>query len=284
MDEKVGTLNMTSSTQTPAQLEVDNKEDAPFLKPPASAAYVQRKYPFVLLASLQAVLLVAYFLNMDYVHKHLICKRLQGSRSSIPHAKLLSWSRQTYNAVIPSFENTRFFYNMSHENLGRHECCPSQAGGLFYALSADPIGSPSRHDPEGVYVYFPPPHTAYANDTWIEVTRCTNAKIKSWEYLGAWYYAMPGSGIFLNTGKTIVVPISLVRDANSPAYDFRNSMFDTVQILDNPDQRCGNMAVEIVSVRASGQQLCADEYRSGYNASQPCRCVGVGQCIACSKT
>lgn len=254
---------------------------SPLLRAYQNVRFWRRRASILVLCTLAPTAI--YFINMEFVHKHLLCNRLGGTRDSIASAELRTWSRQTYGMVLPSFDNIRFFYNMTHEDLGRWECCPSRDGELFYALSADPIGSPSRHDPEGVYVYHPPPHSAYPNHSWVEVTRCMNAKIRSWEDLGAWYYAMPGSGIFLNIGRSIVIPHDSIRGKDSLYYDY-GALFDTVQILDNPDQRCGNMAVEIVSLHASGQQLCADEYRSGYNASHTCLCVDIGRCITCARS
>ena len=150
----------------------------------------------------------------------------------------------------------------------------------------------------GVWLYPRPLPTCLANNTWVEVVRIREA------YEGhrplTWYYHAPGSGVWLNTGRSACVAATQ-RDARhfgEPAHvasaaalaargflagvgvDARLKRERTHQELDTMQRNgpFGNM-LEIVDVRPEAAQRCGREgctctgtLRAGWNASRPCRC------------
>lgn len=153
--------------------------------------------------------------------------------------------------------------------------------------------------PYGLWLYPRPLPTCLANHTWVEVMRIRE------KYEGrrplTWYYHAPGSGIWLNTGRSACVA-NAQRDARqyhdpegvaSPTrltshgwaegvgIDLRVKRTHTRSELDTLQRNgpIGNM-LEIVDVRAEAEQrgcgnngcTCTGSLRAGWEASRPCRC------------
>lgn len=129
----------------------------------------------------------------------------------------------------------------------------------------------------------------------VEVTHCAETASMG----GRWFYATPGSGLFLHVGRTIafeshhdaVATILNVSkrcfecDAYYPALAraARARGYDTVQFLRHSDQRCGAMAVEILQVN-NASDPCAT-LRRGWNATMPCDCGMTNtnpSCLTCA--
>ena len=147
---------------------------------------------------------------------------------------------------------------------------------------------------------------ALKNNTWAEVTHCGGSRF---ERDGAWHYVVKGSGIWLNTGRTIVFSTHdhasrYFLGARCSGWSFqcdhtmgnftraaRAQGFDSVQFLQHCDGRChGQCGHELLMTRAMGTSACSTglEYRGGWSASEPCECVEWlksrrgGACAACS--
>ena len=161
-----------------------------------------------------------------------------------------------------------------------------------------------RLAPYGVWIHPRPLPACQPSNTWIEVIRLRELYEANDPF--TWYYHAPGSGIWLNTGKTACIadkqrdgnwfPQSATRNflANSSSlasHGFvhqpglfasvnarqhrRDASFDTLQ-RNGP---YGNM-LEIVDLRPEAVQRCARSggctctsvLRAGWRASRPCRC------------
>lgn len=121
------------------------------------------------------------------------------------------------------------------------------------------------HDPCGGTVFSPiPPHT------WVEVTHCA---VRSWER-AYWTYKSRGSGIWLNTGRTIVY-----RDHDASNGNDTWTEFDSRQYL-MPEYRCAPM--EIVFSNAHGAETCGGivGLRQGFRADRPMRCNVSNACLS----
>lgn len=171
--------------------------------------------------------------------------------------------------------------------------------------------------PFGFWLYPRPVPKCLANETWVEVIRRREA------YEGdnpfAWYYHAPGSGIWLNTGRTICsaaeqrdarhfdIHASPPQVANatsllargfargfsidgrlSPRLRRSNSNWrgsiDTMQ-RNGP---FGNM-LEIVDIRPAATQhcgragcTCSGTLRAGWKAGRPCRCDETRELLNCA--
>lgn len=154
-----------------------------------------------------------------------------------------------------------------------------------------------RLAPYGVWLYPRPVPTCLANHTWVEVIRIREP-YESQRPL-TWYYHAPGSGIWLNTGRSTCVantqrdarqfePAHVADAASLEARGFRAGVgvdarlksararlaVDTMQ-RNGP---FGNM-LEIVDVRPEATQrcgrdgcTCSSTLRAGWAASRECRC------------
>ena len=122
------------------------------------------------------------------------------------------------------------------------------------------------HDPCGGHTVFTPipPHT------WVEVTHCS---VRSWER-EYWTYKSRGSGIGLNTGRTIVY-----RDHDASKGNDTWTQFDSRQYL-MPEYRCAPK--EIVFTNAHGAETCGGitGLRQGYRADRPMRCNASNACLS----
>lgn len=164
--------------------------------------------------------------------------------------------------------------------------------------------------PFGMWLYPRPLPTCLANNTWIEVIRIRETYEVRKD--GTWYYHAPGSGVWLNTGRSVCVA-NVQRDTrhhpDDPAYaadpsrlaargfpagvgiDSRlkgpsghaMSELDTLQ-RNGP---IGNL-LEIVDVRHEAAQRCGSQgctctgtLRAGWNASRTCRCSEESMLLQC---
>lgn len=125
------------------------------------------------------------------------------------------------------------------------------------------------------------------SDAWVEVTHC----LMGGEGNTTWTYHSPGSGAYINTGRSI----AFARHEDAAAFfnierfglfhsmprDARSRSYDTVQFLLWPDQECGNMAIEILILGEPGINVCGPPMRGGWNAALGCKCVRRNQCAFC---
>ena len=84
----------------------------------------------------------------------------------------------------------------------RLRLCPKNTSVAYADFN---VHAPLMHD-DGEYVaWYPRPRNAASvplqNNSWAEVTHCSGSKF---ETAGAWHYVVKGSGIWINTGRTIV--------------------------------------------------------------------------------
>ena len=180
--------------------------------------------------------------------------------------------------------------------------CPTIHNQLYTNMSG-------YYDPStSLFLWKEPPFSAFASFENVEVSHCGNDDGN----VGAWYYAVKGSGVFLNLGKTIAFGrhadgVKFFLNQNCTDEDYCLSYFDsmfttaynagynTVQFLEHGDQRCGLSAVEIVRTNGLGKYGCGvlpgnDDkitYTRGWDASLPCTCVDnsqttVNSCLSCS--
>ena len=142
------------------------------------------------------------------------------------------------------------------------------------------------------------------DNAWVEVTHCAGSRF---EEDGAWHYVAKGSGIWLNTGRTLA--FTTHESANrhflgarckhfqcdSTIGNFtraaRAQGYDSLQFVHHCDGRChGQCGHELLMTRAQGTGPCARglTYRGGWRADEPCECVGWlqsrrgGTCAACA--
>ena len=166
------------------------------------------------------------------------------------------------------------------------------------------------HPPYAAYYRRTTPVVAHPSDSWVEVTHCGH----EFEGAGAWFYSHPGSGVFVNLGRTAAfddhdegATFFLGRHIGSAEYREGHrerdiemmpraaaaAGYDSIQFLKHCDLACGRCAHEILLVNANGRTGCPEglSLRTGPNASKPCGCTtipgswrnGVQQhCLACS--
>lgn len=166
----------------------------------------------------------------------------------------------------------------------------------------------------GVWIYPRSLPNCLANDTWVEVLR--RREVYEGENPFSWYYHAPGSGIWLNTGRTLCLaegqrdgrwykadawPPQVANGSTLASRGFhtgllgidarlsprrgaqRGAGFDTLQ-RNGP---FGNM-LEIVDVRPEAVQrcgkagcTCTGALRAGWRASRPCRCDATSDVLNC---
>eukprot|EP00928_Gymnodinium_smaydae_P036702 TRINITY_DN25614_c0_g1_i1.p1 TRINITY_DN25614_c0_g1~~TRINITY_DN25614_c0_g1_i1.p1 ORF type:complete len:523 (+),score=109.26 TRINITY_DN25614_c0_g1_i1:140-1708(+) len=158
--------------------------------------------------------------------------------------------------------------------------------------------------PWSSWVYHPPPFgvagLGLPSDTWVEVSHMEQPR----EAAGAWFVFSMGSGVWLNTGKTLIYEdhwaahtefcgeqCGHLRLLRGPVRDrlmcteAARQGYDTIQFLNHADDqwRCSHgffkhkpMGIEIVAVRLQGSGgPCGgmeDFFRAGWNADKPCHC------------
>ena len=179
--------------------------------------------------------------------------------------------------------------------------CPSTEGTLYRNMSLN-------HDAKDtMWVYHEPPYKPFGDNTLVEVVHCADATASSQESTGIWFYAAKGSGVYFNTGKTIVFNDHidaarhfLKQDCKSDWYHGKEcdelfeeifkeaaKKYDSVQFLNHDDMRCGTTSVEIVGVKYSGQFPCGNKdgtgiFKKGWNGSVDCKCDNTELCLNCA--
>ena len=206
----------------------------------------------------------------------------------------------------PNVKNLWFIYvdvynKVFHTNIQSKKystLCPSQYNQIYSNLSA------VNFDENFIWFYKPPPYTALPSNSWKEVI---HRAASSLENVGAWYYFAPGSGIYLNIGKTKAYQdhIDAVRDILGNDNQCTNPRecdnlyselckaalklgYDTIQFLKHSDMRCGNTVIEIVDLHGVGTYACGSKndnprLRTGYDATLPCNCDNKRIYVNCSK-
>ena len=141
----------------------------------------------------------------------------------------------------------------------------------------------------------------------MEVTHCTAAKKKdarNRELYGAWFYRTRGSGIFLDIGRTRAFDshedaVRALLDNDLRCNDFygrtaecvpyfydlvnaaRAVGLDSLQFLSHGDQRCGNMAIELLYLHGNGALSCANVTLHKFNG-EVCTCDSTLRCATCN--
>jgi len=132
----------------------------------------------------------------------------------------------------------------------------------------------------------------------VEVTHCTGAVVSRCESFGSWMYALKGSGVFFNVGRTIAFATHALGVQHFlPGNECRRGHcehqytklltaakaagYDTLQFTQVGDQVCGLSALEIVSVHANGTEVCGAAYTGGWGGTQPCACSSDLKCASC---
>ena len=155
--------------------------------------------------------------------------------------------------------------------------------------------------------------------SWVEVSHCA----LQWERnSGFWSYHSPGSGVFVNLGKTVSFQLHddagrffRVSDADTrplpPADDLNRCNFsrsrpfpkqyrvnyaalnarameegyDSIQFLTWYDTPCGNLAIEIMHVGFDGNNNCGPAMRMGWGGTRSCNCRPDSYgCASCTAT
>lgn len=117
------------------------------------------------------------------------------------------------------------------------------------------------------------PLKAADSHTWIEITHCGGVNMDHHERDVFWAYLTPGSGVFMYTGKTMILRHHRFYFPPKQIQHYKKLGFDTIQYTDAGDHPCGTNAVEIIDLNKSGRSICNSMLRSGYNASERCDCI-----------
>ena len=245
--------------------------------------------------------------------------QLDGDR---PAGDALAWRRyaqRLYNAppdaVLPRISDVDMIYlEGAKAALPRDVVvpphCPTDEGTPY-------LGRTVHAPRQAVWFSRNLPLAPASNHTWTEVTHCGGG----WnERQGHWMYVVRGSGLFVNTGRTIVfgrhedaVTHFLNRQCrvdinwcDEHKHCFREcdeelphvleaarlANYDSLQFVSHCDMRCAQCGHELVFTGFDGQDACSPylEYRRGLNASLPCECVATlalatlrGRCAACHR-
>lgn len=162
-------------------------------------------------------------------------------------------------------------------------------------------GRSAEWDPPNTLWVWNNDRAASANDSRVEVTHCASRRYygsdNDIETKGAWFYRTPGSGVFLDIGRTRAFARheDAVREfvhAGARCYECAEFFVavaenataagvDTIQFTGHTDQDCGNAAVEIVYLRGAGSTACAGTPLLGVDG-EPCRCDDTLRCASCA--
>jgi hypothetical protein len=172
------------------------------------------------------------------------------------------------------------------------------------------------HSGRGIPFAWDPPNTlwqwdydraALRNHSLTEVTHCTAAfkdDAHDRELYGAWFYRTRGSGIFLDIGRTRAFDshedaVRALLDDDLRCDDFyggsaecvpyfydlvgaaRAAGLDSLQFLSHGDQRCGNMAIELLYLHGNGALSCANVTLRKFNG-EVCTCDSTRRCATCN--
>ena len=161
-------------------------------------------------------------------------------------------------------------------------------------------GRAAEWDPPGTLWVWNSDRSASPDHSVVEVTHCASQRFfrdKDIEKHGAWFYRTPGSGVFLDVGRTRAFDrhedaVREFVEAGARCYECAEFFdivsenatavgLDTVQFTGHTDQDCGNAAVEIVYLRGSGSTACAGAPLLGVDG-EPCRCDDTLRCASCA--
>ena len=181
------------------------------------------------------------------------------------------------------------------------ELCPSKDGNIYSNMSY-------TDDMENtIWIYHKPPYKPLKNNSNVEVTHVSGGYTgqKIIESVGSWYYYAPGSGMYLNLGKTIAfkdhyesvkfflgefnIYCSIIQECAKyfpKLFKKAKSMgYDTIQYLNHTDMRCGNTAIEIVDLNGVGAYPCGNKNKininSGWNGTKKCVCNNKKHSLNC---
>ena len=161
-------------------------------------------------------------------------------------------------------------------------------------------GRASPWDPPDTLWRWDRDRTPLPNHSQVEVTHCTAAQevidASDRELEGAWFFITPGSGIFLDTGRTRAFDthqeaVRAFVDADVRCYqciehfydlvrNARAAGLDSLQILHHDDQNCGNMAIELIHVHGKGFATCANVTLWKGDGTL-CECDSALRCASC---
>ena len=218
-----------------------------------------------------------------------------------------SYVSAVYGMPVPPLEYTAvdMLYSRALPTAAHKNRCPRQDDEAYTRFNV--------HAPRAAVWYRRSSKLIHSNNTWVEVTHCGGS---SFEQEGVWHYAMRGSGLFVNIGRTAVfrthadaaqhfLGVSSCarsnRDENKRwpqcnqeiPFFTRNARllgYNSLQFTRHCDDRCGTCATEILLTEGNGTSACPRGvlYRGGFAASRPCSCVpwlisqlGRGWCAAC---
>lgn len=171
--------------------------------------------------------------------------------------------------------------------------CPAEAKTQSFFVS-----TPREHaEPPyfAVTVYHFGPFQPLKAHTWVEVFHRARTVSSGFERHGAWFGYSPGSGIWTNTGKTIVFNTHDeafhhfgAKWENDLAQKAKTRGWDTIQFLKgdgvSTDACCEKLSLgpcchslEFVATKLTGIYGCTDTaggqaLRAGWQASRPCHC------------
>ena len=167
----------------------------------------------------------------------------------------------------------------------------TQSGDLYRYRAGYPFESNDY-----AFIAGPPLQPLPAN-TWVEVTHCP----KDYEIDVYWMYHSPGSGVWVNTGTTLVLNSfdEVCRYMGQPNKCWRTASgqisisgldrlpeqmtkFDTLQVLRHHGDDCAARHLELVHLRYPGNQTCGPPMRTGWNAQLSCRCSASKDDTACA--
>ena len=183
------------------------------------------------------------------------------------------------------------------------QTCPTRPGDRYNVNDA--------YQPSSVsWIWHSYPYAARPASSWVEIIH--EADPFGDETHGMWTLYTPGSGIWLNTGKTIAFAEheDAYRHFNVPSGGDQNSQmaqlaasagYDTVQFLahvDHVSYQCDShntgvpgfdyMGLEVVAVKLVGTYACGDVkgapsvVRKGWGASETCICDNKKQFLNCA--
>lgn len=137
----------------------------------------------------------------------------------------------------------------------------------------------------------PPPLQPLLANTWVEVTHCP----KEYETDVYWMYHSPGSGVWVNTGITLVLDSfnevckylgeqKSCWHSGSGLANLPEKMreFDTLQVLRRHGDTCAARHLELIHLKYLGNQTCGPPMRAGWNAQLVCSCSAIKDVTACA--
>jgi hypothetical protein len=160
--------------------------------------------------------------------------------------------------------------------------------------------------PQVSWIWHSYPYQAIAANTWVEVSH--QADPFGDETSGAWFMYAPGSGVYFNTGNTIVFEDHWAayrafgaNDNAGMSWNAASQGYDSLQFtawVDHVNYPCDDsqsnsglkyMNLEIVAAKLAGTHACgsgdswpSQAFRSGWQASKECYCDSRQQYLNCN--